>query len=186
MRRTIKSTLLWAVFAAALLVIASAVRAQIYTLHDGESGPLDFVAVQVVSGDNLDAPAPFLLDSDLSLMPGWTQQGNDTSAYATFASADPIDFDVALMGTYQTANANLMLYGFSGDTQVFRETMVMGPNDPSNGGGNSAWSWNYLPTDSTTREELINAVPEPTTTGCFLLGLGAWACFQRFTKKRRS
>jgi hypothetical protein len=27
--------------------------------------------------------------------------------------------------------------------------------------------------------------PEPTTTGCFLLGLGALACFQRFAKKRR-
>ena len=29
-------------------------------------------------------------------------------------------------------------------------------------------------------------VPEPTTAGCFLLGLGALACFQRFTKNRRS
>jgi hypothetical protein len=29
-------------------------------------------------------------------------------------------------------------------------------------------------------------VPEPTTTGCFLLGLGALACFQRFTQNRRS
>jgi hypothetical protein len=28
-------------------------------------------------------------------------------------------------------------------------------------------------------------VPEPTTTGCFLLGLGALACFQRFTQNRR-
>lgn len=30
------------------------------------------------------------------------------------------------------------------------------------------------------------AVPEPTTDGCFLLGLGTLACFQRFSKKRRS
>jgi hypothetical protein len=29
-------------------------------------------------------------------------------------------------------------------------------------------------------------VPEPTTVGCFLLGLGALACFQRFTQNRRS
>jgi len=29
-------------------------------------------------------------------------------------------------------------------------------------------------------------VPEPTTAGCFLLGLGALACCQRFTKNRRS
>jgi hypothetical protein len=32
----------------------------------------------------------------------------------------------------------------------------------------------------------FTAVPEPTTAGCFLLGLGALACFQRFTQKRRS
>ncbi|MGB8370902.1 MAG: hypothetical protein ACLPYZ_08600 [Limisphaerales bacterium] len=29
-------------------------------------------------------------------------------------------------------------------------------------------------------------VPEPTTAGCFLLGLGALVCFQRVTKNRRS
>ena len=29
-------------------------------------------------------------------------------------------------------------------------------------------------------------VPEPTTAGCFLLGLGALVCFQRFTQNRRS
>jgi hypothetical protein len=29
-------------------------------------------------------------------------------------------------------------------------------------------------------------VPEPTTAGCFLLGLGALVCIQRFTQNRRS
>jgi hypothetical protein len=33
---------------------------------------------------------------------------------------------------------------------------------------------------------VVNSVPEPTTAGCFLLGLGALACFQRFTQNRRS
>jgi hypothetical protein len=32
----------------------------------------------------------------------------------------------------------------------------------------------------------ITVVPEPTTAGCFLLGLGALVCFQRFTKNRCS
>ena len=32
----------------------------------------------------------------------------------------------------------------------------------------------------------VVAVPEPTAAGCFLLGLGALVCFQRFTQKRRS
>ena len=151
--------------AVASLVFASAARAQIYTLHDGESGPLDFVAVQVVSGDNLDALAPFQYDPDGSSMAlhGWTVQGNDTTAYATFASAGSLDFDVALVGTFQTANANLVLYGFSDGIEEFRETMVMGPNDPNNGGGNSAWGGEYLSLDSTTEAQLINAVPEPTT-----------------------
>lgn len=32
----------------------------------------------------------------------------------------------------------------------------------------------------------VPPVPEPTTAGCFLLGLGALACLQRFTQNRRS
>jgi hypothetical protein len=32
----------------------------------------------------------------------------------------------------------------------------------------------------------IIPVPEPTTAGCFLLGLSALACFRRFTQNRRS
>jgi hypothetical protein len=32
----------------------------------------------------------------------------------------------------------------------------------------------------------VATVPEPTTASCFLLGLLALACFQRFTQDRRS
>jgi len=32
----------------------------------------------------------------------------------------------------------------------------------------------------------VVAVPEPTTVGCFLLGLGVLVCVQRFTQNRRS
>jgi len=39
---------------------------------------------------------------------------------------------------------------------------------------------------STSFSGSISVVPEPTTVGCFLLGLGALACCQRFTKNRRS
>ena len=35
-------------------------------------------------------------------------------------------------------------------------------------------------------EQSFHQVPEPTTTGCFLLGLGALVCCQRFIQKRRS
>ena len=37
------------------------------------------------------------------------------------------------------------------------------------------------------QEELMpSTVPEPTTAGCFLLGLGGLVCWQRFIKNRRS
>jgi hypothetical protein len=35
-------------------------------------------------------------------------------------------------------------------------------------------------------QQRFSQVPEPTTAGCFLLGLGALVCCQRFTKNRRS
>ncbi len=35
-------------------------------------------------------------------------------------------------------------------------------------------------------QNYVVAVPEPTTTGCFLLGLGALICVQRFAQNRRS
>jgi hypothetical protein len=37
-----------------------------------------------------------------------------------------------------------------------------------------------------TFDTLATPVPEPTTAGCFLLGLGALVCFQRLAQKRRS
>jgi hypothetical protein len=39
---------------------------------------------------------------------------------------------------------------------------------------------------STDGQNFVVPVPEPTTTGCFLLGLGALVCFQRFAQNRRS
>ena len=35
-------------------------------------------------------------------------------------------------------------------------------------------------------QNFVVPIPKPTTAGCFLLGLGALACFQRFTQNRRS
>ena len=45
---------------------------------------------------------------------------------------------------------------------------LVGPNGPSG------------------EQSYVVAVPEPTTAGCFLLGLGALVCCQRFTQKRYS
>jgi hypothetical protein len=42
---------------------------------------------------------------------------------------------------------------------------LVGPNDPNN-----------------NEQSYVVAVPEPTTAGCFLLGLGALACSRRFAK----
>jgi hypothetical protein len=35
-------------------------------------------------------------------------------------------------------------------------------------------------------QDQLAVVPEPTPAGCFLLGLGALVCIQRFTQNRRS
>jgi hypothetical protein len=45
---------------------------------------------------------------------------------------------------------------------------LVGPNGPNN------------------EQSYVVAVPEPTTAGCFLLGLGALVCWQRLAQKRRS
>jgi hypothetical protein len=39
---------------------------------------------------------------------------------------------------------------------------------------------------SPSGQNYVVPVPEPTTAGCFLLGLGALVCFQRFARNRRS
>lgn len=44
--------------------------------------------------------------------------------------------------------------------------------------GNASFQEDLMPSS--------NSVPEPTTAGCFLLGLGALACCQRFNQSRRS
>jgi hypothetical protein len=41
-------------------------------------------------------------------------------------------------------------------------------------------------TETVYGDWVLVPVPEPTTAGCLLLGLGALACFQRFTQNRRS
>jgi hypothetical protein len=45
---------------------------------------------------------------------------------------------------------------------------------------------NLFAPDGSLAQDQLAVVPEPTTTGCFLLGLAALVCFQRFTEKRRS
>jgi hypothetical protein len=45
---------------------------------------------------------------------------------------------------------------------------------------------NLMALVSPSGQAYVVAVPEPTTAGCFLLGLGALICFQRFTKNRSS
>jgi hypothetical protein len=87
----------------------------------------------------------------------------DIAAYVgtytvTFSGNDPITTEAATMlGSLGSLTAQADLQG------------LVSPNGQ-----------NYVvPADLAT-------VPEPTTAGCFLLGLGALACFQRFTQNRRS
>jgi len=45
---------------------------------------------------------------------------------------------------------------------------------------------NLFDSNGNLAQDQLAVVPEPTTAGCFLLGLGALVCCQRFTQKRRS
>jgi len=70
---------------------------------------------------------------------------------------DPVTTEAAnMLSSLGTLNARANLVG------------LVGPNGPSG------------------EQSYVVAVPEPTTAGCFLLGLGALVCFQRFVQKRRS
>jgi hypothetical protein len=155
---------------AIVLALATQARAEFF-LHDGESGMgnFDFVAIQWQSGAPL-APPVFRDDTSGQTMSnfGWTQQGNATTAYASFASTDSIDFDVAFVGDDATGDGNYELYGFNGDQMVFNELFW----GHGGGGGNSAWNSEYINTSTTpTRAELVSGVPEPSTL--VLLGISA-------------
>ena len=74
----------------AVMSIAGTAQAAAYAIPaSGEGlGLVDFIAVQVVSGDNL---APPVFRSGDAPMPGWIQAASDTCAYATFAPFDTGD-----------------------------------------------------------------------------------------------
>jgi hypothetical protein len=81
-------------------------------------------------------------------------------------------------------------------------TLIVNGNDPSDPVYNEAATMLGSLSSRTAQADLVGLVspdgqnyvvpadlapvPEPTTAGCFLLGLGALACFQRFTQNRRS
>jgi hypothetical protein len=116
----------------------------------------------------------------------------DVITYDTVANAsnDPI-FDntgVAFGSGY---------YGMDGSTPEYNTVINLWGNSPGSYGmfigeanvdgngnviGDAQWVYVYDEPGTLT----LTPVPEPTTAGCFLLGLGALACCQRFTKNRRS
>ena len=83
---------------------------------------------------------------------------NATTPYSiTVSGNDPVTTEAtAMIANLVNLSAQADLVG------------LVGPNGPSG------------------EQSYVVAVPEPTTAGCFLLGLGALVCFQRFTQKQRS
>jgi len=88
-------------------------------------------------------------------------------------------------------------YGMDGGTPEYNTIINLWGNSPGSYGmfigeanvdgngnviGDAQWVYVYDEPGTLT----LTPVPEPTTAGCFLLGLGALACCQRFTKNRRS
>jgi hypothetical protein len=117
-------------------------------------------------------------------------------------AGEPIDMiDLSYTGSAQNGS---LAVDETADTGSFNGTLVgsinLDPNDPT---GNylinppqyvlyvtkdidfNTFSGGGFDTTSQVAQS-FHQVPEPTTAGCFLLGLLALACFQRFTQDRRS
>jgi len=119
------------------------------------------------------------------------QIDNDTGStwndyHVTITMSQPFSFSnvgVANYGwTFNTTAPVLVGSDWIGYVDYYAGTPVQPDNSILN------FSLAVTFTGSTSFEEdlMPSTVPEPTTTGCFLLGLGALICCQRFTKNRRS
>ena len=58
--------------------------------------------------------------------------------------------------------------------------------EADSGGAYGVVALNLFDSNGQLAQDQLAVVPEPTTAGCFLLGLGALICVQRFTQNRRS
>jgi hypothetical protein len=58
--------------------------------------------------------------------------------------------------------------------------------EADSGGAYGVVALNLFDSNGNLAQDQLAVVPEPTTAGCFLLGLGALVCCQRFTQKRSS
>ena len=169
-----------------------------YSISDGSGGVTD-VGVLVPDSYILSATInnntghPVLTDGTLTIN-GAVGDG-DTSV--TLLTADLVT------GAPGTAFG----YGYGGNLFQFRFTVTGGSLEDAFGGNDAAggvildawfdassgdnpftgsWTSNFDSNGSNVGDIDCFAVPEPTTAGCFLLGLGALACFRRFTQNRRS
>jgi hypothetical protein len=142
---------------------------------------------------------------NISLVSGGSASAYLILYYIVTSTGGPIDMiDLSYTGSAQNGSlavdetADTGSFGYLGGTEV--GSINLGPNEPS---GNcpiippqqalyvtkdinfNTFSGGGFDTTSQVAQS-FEQVPEPTTTGCFLLILGALVCFQRFTQKRRS
>jgi hypothetical protein len=99
----------------------------------------------------------------------------------TMYNQDAAALQVAIWEDIAAANVNTYTITVSGNDPVTTEAATMLDNL-----GNLSVEADLVGLVSPDGQSYVVAVPEPTTAGCFLLGLGALVCFQRFTQKQRS
>ena len=99
----------------------------------------------------------------------------------TMYNQDAAALQVAIWEDIAAANVNTYTITVSGNDPVTTEAATMLDNL-----GNLSVEADLVGLVSPDGQSYVVAVPEPTTAGCFLLGLGVLVCFQRFTQKQRS
>jgi hypothetical protein len=191
-----------AVIAAATVIaamIASSAQATLYDVNrsftDGSSSASLTGTVNIPLGSyTIDANSsawPFTA-VNLTLTVNGTPYNLNQALPVTYCMGGTGQFFIDATPTTLTFNVNAdgpdyadLTFSDTSDTTLYYNQYIIG--------------WDYYPgfelaspigdsvgADVTFTTVFGTAVPEPTTNGCFLLGLGALACFQRFTKKRHS
>jgi hypothetical protein len=175
-----------------------------YNISDGNGGAIDVGVSQVdsyilsatinnarnltggtltingaVNGDGNETAVPLLtanlVTGSAGIAFGYGDGGNELFQFRFIVSGGTLADDFGGNGTAGGIILNASFSGNAGDDNPFTGLWSSSFDNLSDG---AAYTGNGD----------INcfSVPEPTTAGCFLLGLGAWACFRRVSKKRHS
>jgi hypothetical protein len=167
-----------------------------YNISDGHGGATDVGVSQIDS---------YILSATINnsrVLTGGTLTINgavgDGDTSVTLLTADLITGSAGLAFGYGDGNNNIFQFRFDvsggtladdfGGTGTAGGVILAAMFDASSGDHpfTGSWNSNFDSNGSSVGDIDCFSVPEPTTTACFLLGLGALVCIQRLNQRRRS